>query len=160
MSLTRPRTTIAVMRSEVSQPVRHRAGYTVGEVMHPPVTTVETGSHLAAAAYLMNHAGQSALVVVDQARRPVAVINEADLMRAVAQGADTAEEIIFDWMSRDPQTVHPDTPVFEAAGLMLASAALQLPVVAGGRVVGMVGMADIANAVVGSVRMSSAVVFV
>jgi CBS domain-containing protein len=45
--------------------------------------------HLAAAAYTMNHANQSALVVVDQADRPVAIITEGDLMRAVAQGAET-----------------------------------------------------------------------
>jgi CBS domain-containing protein len=49
--------------------------------MRPAATTVETEGHLAAAAYLMNHANQSALCVVDDADRPVALITEADLLR-------------------------------------------------------------------------------
>jgi CBS domain protein len=79
------------------------ATHTVAEVMRPAVTMVETTSHLAAAAYLMNRANQSALVVVDDAERPVAIIAEADLMRAVAHGADTSQDRIVEWMNRDPQ---------------------------------------------------------
>lgn len=55
--------------------------------------TVEAGAHLAAAAYLMKHAGATALVVVDgsEPKRPVGLITEADVVRAVADGKNVNE---------------------------------------------------------------------
>ena len=38
---------------------------TAADVMRPPLTTVEQQAHVAAAAYLMKHAGTTALMVVD-----------------------------------------------------------------------------------------------
>jgi CBS-domain-containing membrane protein len=38
---------------------------TVANVMRPPLTTVEQAAHVAAAAYLMKHAGATALMVLD-----------------------------------------------------------------------------------------------
>ena len=38
---------------------------TVADVMRPALTTVEQDARVAAAAYLMKHAGESALVVLD-----------------------------------------------------------------------------------------------
>jgi CBS domain-containing protein len=38
---------------------------TAADVMRPPVTTVEQQGHVAAAAYLMKHAGATALLVLD-----------------------------------------------------------------------------------------------
>jgi CBS domain-containing protein len=128
--------------------------------MRPAVTTVETDSHLAAAAYLMSHASQSALVVVDAADRPAAIITEADLLRAVAHGADTERALIVDWMNRNPKSVRPDMTVTQAAQLMLDSAHRHLPVVSDGRVVGIVAITDIVDALVRSVRLASVMVFV
>lgn len=132
----------------------------VAEVMRPAATTVETEGHLAAAAYLMNHADQSALVVVDEADRPVALITEADLLRAVAHGADTARERISHWMTRDLPTVGPDTVVMEALQIMVATGTRHLPVVWDGRLVGIVAISELMGAVVHSVRLAAAVVFV
>jgi CBS domain-containing protein len=149
------------MESQVAQSTRRDGSrYTVGEVMRSAVTTVETGSHLAAAAYLMSHAKQTALVVVDQVQRPVAIISERDLLRAVAHGEDAGEALILDWMNRDPRIVAPDMPVYEAAGIMREARLLHLPVVADSRVVGIVAVEDIADALIRSVRLASAVVFV
>ena len=136
------------------------AAYTVGDVMRPAVTTVETEGHLAAAAYLMNHADQSALVVVDDAGQPVALITDADLLRAVAHGADTGRERISDWMNRKPQTVSPDTVVMEALQLMVAAGTRHLPVVSGSQLAGIVAMNDLVDAVTLSVRLAAAVVSV
>jgi CBS domain-containing protein len=41
------------------------AAATVADVMRPPLTTVNQHDHVAAAAYLMKHAGTTALMVVD-----------------------------------------------------------------------------------------------
>jgi NADPH2:quinone reductase len=56
----------------------------------PSTPTVTRNDHLAAAAYLMKHAGATALVVLDGQRpgRPVGIITKADIARAVATGED------------------------------------------------------------------------
>jgi CBS domain-containing protein len=149
------------MEPPASAPVGpNDATLTVAEVMRPAVTMVETTSHLAAAAYLMNRADQSALVVVDDAGRPVAIIAEADLMRAVAHGADTSQDRIAEWMNRDPRTVQPSTAMTEAARIMVDTGNRHLPVVSHDRVVGIVAIGDIVSAFEHSVRLASAVVFV
>ncbi len=154
-------TSRGIMEPQVSRPVgQDGAGHAVAEVMRRAVTTVETGGHLATAAYLMNHANQSALVVVDHADRPVAIITEADLLRAVAHGADTGQALIADWMNREPVTIGMDTAVTDAARIMLDTAKRHLPVVSNGQVVGIVAITDVVDALVRSVRIASAVVFV
>jgi CBS domain-containing protein len=51
---------------------------------------VSQNDHVAAAAYLMKHAGAAALVVLDGQwpGRPVGMITKADIARAVAAGED------------------------------------------------------------------------
>ncbi len=62
---------------------------TVANVMRPPLTTVEQAAHAAAAAYLMKHAGATALIVLDaQTGQPIGIITQADIARAVADGKD------------------------------------------------------------------------
>ena len=149
------------MAPQVSEPVGPTdEGDMVASVMRPAVTTVDTRGHLAAAAYRMNHASQSALVVVDDVDRPVAMITERDLMRAVAHGAAPGEARIEDWMDRSPRTVRPETAMTEAAQIMLHTAQRHLPVVSDGRLEGIVAISDIADAFVGSVRLAAVVVFV
>jgi len=133
---------------------------TVADVMRPAATTVETQGHLAAAAYLMNHADQGALVVLDDANGPVALITEADLLRAVAHGADTGRERIVDWMTHNPPTVSPDTVVMEAMQRMVATGTRHLPVVSEGRLVGIVASSDLMDALAHSVKLCAAVVSV
>ena len=63
------------------------AAATAGDVMRPPPPTVEQQAHVAAAAYLMKHAGTTALMVLDpEAGQPTGIITEADVARAVADG--------------------------------------------------------------------------
>jgi CBS domain-containing protein len=60
---------------------------TVADVMRPPMTTAGQHDHAAAAAYLMKHAGTTALIVVNaQTGQPADIITEADGARAIADG--------------------------------------------------------------------------
>jgi CBS domain-containing protein len=126
-------------------------GAPVGRVMRPAVTTVESAGHLAAAAYLMKHSGDSALVVTtdDDSRRPVALITDADISQAVADGRDLGQVRIRDLPLRPPVTVEPGASADEATRLMLREGIYHLPVVAGGRLVGLVDMADLCRALLG-----------
>jgi CBS domain-containing protein len=55
--------------------------------MRPPAATVEPNDCVAAAAYLMKHAGATALVTVDpQTGQPAGIITDTDISHAVADG--------------------------------------------------------------------------
>ena len=70
-----------------SQP--RAATATSAKVIRPPLTTVAQYDHLAAAAYLMKHAGATALTVVNaQTGQPAGIITAADIDRAIADGKD------------------------------------------------------------------------
>jgi CBS domain-containing protein len=125
---------------------------TVAEVMRPATTTVESGAHLAGAAYLMKHSGDTALVITtsDPHPRPLAVLTDTDISQAVADGRNLEETRISDLPPRDPVVVDPGTDVVSAARTMLLHRIHHLPVVENGRLVGIVDMADVCRPLVGS----------
>ena len=115
---------------------------TVGDLMRPATTTVETDAHLASAAFLMKRAGDSALVVTpeDGVGGPVAVITDAHITQAVADGRNLEETRINSLGLPRPACVEPSMPVTDAAERMLADRVEHLPVVSEERVVGLVDM--------------------
>jgi CBS domain-containing protein len=116
---------------------------TVGHVMRPP-TAIEPDAHLAAAAYLMEHSHESSLVVVtDDTHEPVAMITTAEITRAVAHGQSLENTRVSHVATAKPVTVRADVPAEDAARLMLSRGVRHLPVVDGGRLVGMVELADL-----------------
>ena len=115
----------------------------VAEIMFEPVSVVERPAHLAAAAFLMQHAHSPALIVVDnqQSRRPEAIITARDMVRAIAHAVDAAEEQVAAWETPNPQSVHTQTLVSEAVDRMLETGYPALAVVDdAGRLVGMVDL--------------------
>jgi signal-transduction protein with cAMP-binding, CBS, and nucleotidyltransferase domain len=117
---------------------------TVGELMRPAVTTVERHSHLAAAAYQMKHAGDTAVVVTtdDESRRPIGIITDSDISHAVADGADLNEARIDHFVGSEPVNIRPGASADEAASVMLSAHIRHLPVVEDGRLLGIVDIND------------------
>ena len=117
---------------------------TAADVMRPALTTVEASAHLAAAAYLMKHAGETALVVIDeeQAKRPVGLVTDADIAQAVADGQDVNEVRIRDLMTTEPIIVAATASIQEVARSMVTRQLRHLPVVSD---VGLVGIIDIGD---------------
>jgi len=121
---------------------------TAGDVMRPALSTVEPEDHAAAAAYLMRHAHATALVVVDdeRAKRPLGLITEADIVRAVADKKNLEQVRIRDLMTTNPTVITADTSVREAAESMLAGHFRHLPVVGDAGLIGIVGISDVCRA--------------
>jgi CBS domain-containing protein len=128
---------------------RPTAAATVADVMRPPLTTVEPNDHVAAAAYLLKHAGASALVVLDdeETKRPVGLITEADIVHLVADGKDANEVRIHELMTTRPTVIDLTTTIRDAAETMMAGRFRHLPVVGDdARLIGMVDIADVCRA--------------
>jgi len=116
---------------------------TVADIMQPPVTTVEQNDHVAAAAYVMKRANATALIVTQaQTGRPVGIITDADVSRAVADGKNPNDVRIYELMTANPTVVNTMTSIRDAAKVMTSRRFRHLPVVGD---VGLVGIVDITD---------------
>ena len=115
---------------------------TVAEIMEPALTTAQLTDHIAAAAYLMKHAGTTALVVLDaETDRPIGIVTDTDISHVVADGMNVNDVRISDVMTPDPTVVGTATSLREAGKLMTDGHFRHLPVV--GDDSGVAGIVDI-----------------
>ena len=138
--------TDAIAHESSAQP--KRAPVTVADVMRPPATTLDQNDHAAAAAYLMKHAGATALVVLDgqETNRPIGIVTEADIVHAVADGKDVNDVRIHDLMTDAPTVIRATTSIRDAARIMTNDRFRHLPVVDDAGLIGMVDIAAICGA--------------
>lgn len=138
--------TDAIAHESSAQP--KRAPVTVADVMRPPATTLDQNDHAAAAAYLMKHAGATALVVLDgqETNRPIGIITETDISHAVADGKDVNDVRIHDLMTGAPTVIRATTSIRDAARIMTNDRFRHLPVVDDAGLIGMVDIAAICGA--------------
>ncbi|WP_328307922.1 CBS domain-containing protein [Streptomyces sp. NBC_00442] len=116
----------------------------VREVMTPGVAAVRPDASLQEAAQLMR-AQDIRDVLVTRAGRIIGVLTDRDItVRAVAEGADPLIVSAQSVCTRPPVCVGPDDEVATALSLMRRYAVRRLPVVAQGRPLGMVSLADAA----------------
>src|ERR1700735_3361768 len=92
---------------------------TAADVMRPPLTTVEQQAHVAAAGYLMKHAGAAGLLVLAaETGQPAGIITQADIARAVADEKDVNSVRIYEQMTPRPTVITTTTSVREAAAVL------------------------------------------
>ena len=101
------------------------------------VVTIGPDATVAEAAATLQRHSVSALVVVE-GERLVGLLTERDLLQVIVDGDDPASTPVQKRMSTDVVTIAPDTDPMEARELMGRYAVRHLPVVDGGRVVGLV----------------------
>ncbi len=120
---------------------------TIEELASKNLVSVPPDTSLRKAADLMRQERVgSVAVVVDGAME--GIFTERDLVGAVAEFAEMDREPVSNWMTPDPDTLGPETPVEEAAEWMLATGYRHLPVVDElGRLQGMVSVKDVLWAV-------------
>jgi CBS domain-containing protein len=79
----------------------------------------------------------------------VGIISERDVMRGLeAQGAAVLDEAVGSNMIRDVRTCLPRTTVDQAVAMMTAGRFRHLPVLDGGKLVGVISIRDLLNATV------------
>jgi CBS domain-containing protein len=97
-----------------------------------------------AAAAMVRESVGSALVM--QGPFLAGILTERDVLKAAASGADLTAVPVSAWMTRDPQSAAPGTPIEEAAQIMLLNGFRHLPIVAGRQVQGVVSLRDLFSA--------------
>ena len=128
-------------------PVRPPTPATVGDIMRPPLSTVEPNDHVAAAAYLMKHADASALVILDpRSGLPAGIVTSTDIAHAVADGRDLNEARIHNLMTAHPVVIDQATSIIDAAKTMTGGHFRHLPVVGDAGLIGMVDITDVCRA--------------
>jgi citrate synthase len=114
----------------------------VSEVMSSPVVTATPSETIAAASERMRDMGVGSIVVVD-GERPIGILTERDLVRFSASGAAAADTKVSEWMTDDPDTVSPEVTVQDAFASLGEKGYRHIPVVDGGRLVGVVSLRDL-----------------
>ncbi len=94
--------------------------------------------------------------IVDSQGKPEGIVSDRDLLRVRAEAQRGREErtLVGEMMSRSVLTVVPDTPIREAARVMIQVRIGCLPVVDGNyQVIGMVNRSDILRTIMTSVPL-------
>jgi CBS domain-containing protein len=124
------------------------AAVTVADFIRPPRTTVGQYDHVAAATYLMKHAGTTALIVADaQSGQPAGIITEADVAHAIADGKDVNDVRVNAVMTIRP-AITTTTSVSDAAKIMTARHYRHLPVTGDAGLLGVIDITDLCRALV------------
>ena len=113
---------------------------TVADAMRQEFITVAPEDTLGEVAERMVEEKKGGAVVVMDYGRMIGILTERDLLRAIAYRVHTSEARVREWMTQDPITVPPETTLDDASQLMLDKNFRHLPVVEGGRIVGVVSL--------------------
>ena len=114
----------------------------IKDVMTTEILAVAPEATIAETATVMGTRGVGSALVMD-GDTLVGIFTERDALRAVASDFGAANNPVTQFMTRGPATTSPDTATREALDIMLERGFRHLPVVEGGRVVGMVSMRDL-----------------
>jgi CBS domain-containing protein len=118
----------------------------VKDLMTPNPKVVRPEDTAAQAATLMKQEDCGALPVVSKDGKLVGIITDRDIViRAVAAGKDPKSTPVSALMSADPVTLSPDASDDDAEKLMSKSQVRRLPVVEGGKLVGILVTAQLAR---------------
>ena len=110
--------------------------------MHKDVVTIRPNLSLREASKIMSKFGIGSLVVVED-ENLVGIITSTDIIKAVAEGKDVDQTLVSEVMSKDVITVDPDESLEEAVEKMMERNIKRLPVVEGGKLVGIITASDI-----------------
>ena len=122
----------------------------ISEVMTEAAVTDRPDDDLAAAARKMWEQQTGSLLVLD-GEDLAGIITERDVLRAVATGTPL-DTPVSEVMSKDLITVEPGTSLREAARIMTEKWIRHLPVLEGGRLVGIVSQRDLAGVLAGALN--------
>jgi CBS domain-containing protein len=116
----------------------------IREVMVKDVKTVRPNGTVKEAAAMMNENRFGSLMVVSGTGKIEGIVTERDILTdVVAEGKDSAAVKVKDIMTKDLVIISPDKTLEEAADVMTEKKIKKLPVVEGGKLIGIVTATDL-----------------
>lgn len=116
----------------------------VRDVMTKDVVTCQARDSLAQAARKMRDEDIGAVIVMQDGKLCGIVTDRDIAIRGVADGKDPNQIKLHDVCSQEVVTITPDRPVNEAVQMMRDKALRRLPVIDGGKPVGVLSLGDLA----------------
>jgi CBS domain-containing protein len=116
----------------------------IREVMSSRPVTLEDSASVFDAARAMRDEDIGVVIVVNHGSIRGVLTDRDVVVRAVAEGRDPKSIKVGEIVSEDVATVTPDEPVDKVVSLMRQKAIRRVPVVDGGRPVGVVSLGDLA----------------
>jgi CBS domain-containing protein len=107
------------------------------------VITIRPEQTIRDAARLLAEHNIGALVVVNEARQPIGIISERDIIRSAAKHEDAFSQLVSQLMTKDVITGLPQDDVMSAAHTMTENRFRHLPIMERGELVGIVSIGDI-----------------
>ena len=123
----------------------------VSEIMTKAAVIDQPDDTLVEAARKMWHQQTGSLLVLE-GEDLVGIITERDILKAVAAGTSLDQTRISEAMTKDPVTVGPGTSLREAAKVMADRWIRHLPVLDGGKLVGVLSQRDLAGVLAGALN--------
>jgi CBS domain-containing protein len=120
-------------------------GTSIKEVMTSEVKACDPETTVAEAAKVMAKEDVGPVPIVEEGRLTGIVTDRDIVVRVVAEGRDPSSTTVGEIASRDVVTVSPDDDLDTALKHLAQNQVRRIPVVDGGRLVGIVAQADIAR---------------
>ena len=118
----------------------------VRDLMNPSVVSITPSESASLAARLLSRHNVGSLPVCGEDGGLRGIVTDRDIiLRCVAAEEDPLKTQVKDIMTRNCAVVSPDDDAREATRLMAAKQVRRLPVLEGGKVVGMVSLGDLAK---------------
>jgi CBS domain-containing protein len=116
----------------------------VSEIMRGDVKTAEAEDTFADVAKIMRSNGISSVVVLEQGGALTGILTERDIVNLIAAGGDPhSVQVAHGMTRRHLETIGPKADIAEAADRMVSLNIRHLPVVDGGKVVGILSIRDL-----------------
>ena len=117
----------------------------IREVMTPNPVSLPRTATVADAARAMRESDVGPVLVTDENEMVCGIVTDRDItIRVVAEGRDPSSTPVEEICSDNPTTLTPDDSVSDAVRLMREQAIRRLPIVEGGKPVGIVSIGDLA----------------
>lgn len=121
---------------------------TASDIMTENVEVLREDDSLQTAAERLAQHDVGALPVCDDQQQVRGIVTDRDIVvHGIAQGKDPRKTTVGEIVTPNPVTVGPDDPVERVTAIMAERQIRRVPVVEGGRIVGIISQADIAQAV-------------
>lgn len=112
----------------------------------PSVITIRPEQAIKQALALLADHNIGALVVVDQASKPVGIVSERDIVRAAARSEQVFTQPVGSIMTREVIIGGPQDDLLVVGNTMTEKHIRHLPVMEGGKLVGIVSIGDVLKA--------------